>query len=666
MRIAVDISTVTADASGIGKYTARLVDALAGGLLAEAGHELALIAAPGIDEARTHAWPRPTLGPSPHRHRFVQWDAPRLLDRLDVDVALFPGGHVPLAAPCPTVAFVHDAALARVPQHFRRRKQLLGPPYLAASLRASTLIATVSETSRHDLETLHGVRNDRLIVVPGAAELAAVSVPPMERARPYLITVGTLEPRKNLRIVIDAFHASGLAAEVDLVVVGGHGWLSDDLEAELRELPASSAIQWRGYVRDGELTAWVRGAVASVFVPDWEGFGLPVIEALALGTPVIASDIPALREVGGDVVTYVPPRDVVALGRAMRIACDSPRSSRDTEARIGRARRFSMRDGARRLITRLEALVPQRVRRGPTPERIATSAAGAVVRAVAYADGFASPIAVEDATRLAIGARADAAGTAKLGRWVTERDGAWVLRGRETLLEDLDERRRRTRELLDAHGGTLRGIASLPFVRTLALSGGLAHANPGRHPDIDLFVITAEGRLYTAYTAIVLWTRLTGTRELVCANYLVDESALAVAYRRDLFTAHQLASARPVAGSRGFARWLAANESWASSYIPRATEPREASAGAVDERRVEGVRTTVEQLLSPLGDALERTARRVWRWHLQRRAHEAPAPDVVLARDVLKLHLTDYRARTLRRYEETVARLGLDELEGLV
>src|SRR5204862_7105813 len=112
-------------------------------------------------------------------------------------------------------------------------------------------------------------------------------------------------------------------------------------------------------------------------------------------------------------------------------------------------------------------------------------------------------------------------------------------------------------------------------VRMLAFSGGTAHRNPGSKPDIDLFVVTAAGHAYTAYTLLFAATKLTRTRGIVCPNYLIDENELAIAYHHDLFTAHQLISARPISGWHTYLAFCRANEEWARRFFP-SFRPREA------------------------------------------------------------------------------------------
>jgi hypothetical protein len=212
----------------------------------------------------------------------------------------------------------------------------------------------------------------------------------------------------------------------------------------------------------------------------------------------------------------------------------------------------------------------------------------------------------------------------------------------------MPERAAWTRALLDDNKRTLSVLAALPFVRALILSGGVVHKNPSARPDIDLFVVAARGRAYTAYTLIVLATRLTRTRAIICPNYIVDESELTIAYHRDLFTAHQVVSARPFSGCRTYEQWCRANEAWVRRIFPGfvATGPRHGSVEPSVLQRAG------EMALEPVGDTVERVLRAALRLHLgpRRRTTSRLLRDVVLSDGVLKLHLSDYRRRVLERF----------------
>ena len=213
------------------------------------------------------------------------------------------------------------------------------------------------------------------------------------------------------------------------------------------------------------------------------------------------------------------------------------------------------------------------------------------------------------------------AAAAPLAELVTlDADGHLTLRGREALVARRAEGIRRTAELLARHERVIAALATLPFVRMLALSGGTAHRNARGGDDIDLFVVTAAGRVFTAYTMLFLASRLTHTRGVVCPNYLVDEDHLEIAYHHDLFTAHQAISLVPIAGLETFARFVAANRDWVRGFYP-GYEPRPPAA---DDRARRACSGSPSAALELGGEAVERLLGTVWRFHLGRRAARAP------------------------------------------
>jgi hypothetical protein len=189
----------------------------------------------------------------------------------------------------------------------------------------------------------------------------------------------------------------------------------------------------------------------------------------------------------------------------------------------------------------------------------------------------------------------------------------------------------------------------------LALSGGTAHRNARGGDDIDLFVVAAAGRIYSAYTMLFLASQLTRTRGVVCPNYLVDEEHLQIAYNHDLFTAHQAISLVPIAGLDTFACFSRANEEWVRAFYP-GYEPRPAAArlGAPH------VQARAERAMQVFGDRLERLLSVVWRLHLGRRVARAKGSDVVLGGGILKLHLSDHRTRVLARFAERLEKLRVE------
>lgn len=218
------------------------------------------------------------------------------------------------------------------------------PLYPQAIARAAAVF-TVSEAARDDLVRAAGVPEDRVFVTPNGVDLAFFELrPPRGPRAPYLLAVGTFEARKNLPVLLDAFRSLRRdGRDLELVVVGHQGFTQ---LLPLGEL--APHVRLTGVVSDAELRTLYAGAACFVLPSLHEGFGLPLAEAMAAGVPAVASDIPALREVGGETVRYADPRDPAAFADAIRAALDDREGSQlRAAAARGRARRFRWEETAR-------------------------------------------------------------------------------------------------------------------------------------------------------------------------------------------------------------------------------------------------------------------------------------------------------------------------------
>ena len=682
MRLGIEVTTCTPLRTGVGYYTEHLVDALFE--TRGPGDDLVLLSnrPPAPELAARWSQHLHVRGPS-LRALWMQSEVPRLLTEAGADVAVFPNYTMPLASPCPTVVVVHDLAIVRLPQHFTLRKRILLQPMLRQSVAAASVIATVSEAARQDIISLLGVRPERIALLPCAAHPSCRPAPADVVAearrrhglqRPYVLTVGTLEPRKNLLTLLHAFDRLGPTADpYDLVVVGGRGWQDRQLVRALEARAGSRRVHWLGYVSEADLVALYTGAELFVLASALEGFGLPVLEAMACGAPVVASDISALREVGGDVPRFVRPNDDASLARAIEEALrDRDGVPARRAASLARAEQFSWTRTAEALWSRARRAGPTRVRArasgaevrsdpaSPLPPPLFPPPTGfgarewALLATVVYADLFDSPLPVKQALTASLGFAFDEAEIHRLirgpqlSRLITVHPGGYLaLTERSHLVDAMPEREALTRALLDRNRKSLSLLAAMPFVRSLMISGGVAHRNPGRKPDVDLFIVAAAGRAYTAYTMMFLATKMTGRRHLVCPNYLLDENELAIAYHRDLFTAHQLVSSLPFSGQGTYEALCRTNEGWVRRFFPAF-----AARPATDSPPAASWQLPAELTLWLIAPALEKSLRWAWRFRLRRRAAAAIHSDVVLADGILKLHLSDYRRVVMDRFAE--------------
>jgi glycosyltransferase involved in cell wall biosynthesis len=235
---------------------------------------------------------------------------PLLARQQAIDVLHCPTFHAPTHAAMPLVATFHDLAVLRLPDAFNRWSRLYGAHVLERVARSLSALIAVSEFTRDELVELLGVPERRVHVVPNGVG------PPFTPAGAaasgeYVLAVATLEPRKNLGRLVQAFERADLGG-CELRVVGAPGWGGVRVDGP--------TVRWLGEVADEELAALYRGALCVAYVSLYEGFGLPVLEAMACGAPVVASTAPALRELGGDAVVAVDPLDADAIAHGLEEA----------------------------------------------------------------------------------------------------------------------------------------------------------------------------------------------------------------------------------------------------------------------------------------------------------------------------------------------------------
>lgn len=238
-----------------------------------------------------------------------------------------PIGAVPVLSTASTVVTVHDLAFLKYPDQLpkSRRSWLIAATRLSA--RRASKIITVSQATANDLQEWLGLPDDRVQAIPlatsGKVERVTGTSLDVFRLkwdidRPYVLAVGTLEPRKNLPTLLRAFAKIKDQIEHQLVLVGPEGWLTGELKSTLEELGLGDRVRLTGFVSDEELGGWFSGADLYVFPSHYEGFGLPAIEAMRCGAPVLASDNSAFPEVVGEAGVLIPADDVDAWAESIR------------------------------------------------------------------------------------------------------------------------------------------------------------------------------------------------------------------------------------------------------------------------------------------------------------------------------------------------------------
>jgi glycosyltransferase involved in cell wall biosynthesis len=260
---------------------------------------------------------------------------PRRARRDRVDVLHCPGLRAPLRARVPLVVTIHDVAVLREPRSFNRWTRLYSRRMLPGVVAAARRIVVGSEFTAREVGDLLGVPAEKLRVIPYGVGPPFVADGPAADGR-YVLSVATLEPRKNLRRLVEAFARSGLD-DYELRVVGARGWG--------RVRVGGDRVRWLGEIDDDELARLYRGAACAVYVSLYEGFGLPVLEAMACGAPVVAPGRPPFTEFADGVAVLVDPEDTASIASGLREAVER----RDELGPLGpaRAARYNWKRAAR-------------------------------------------------------------------------------------------------------------------------------------------------------------------------------------------------------------------------------------------------------------------------------------------------------------------------------
>jgi glycosyltransferase involved in cell wall biosynthesis len=372
MRIAIDYSAAVNQRAGIGRLVRNQVLALSE---VDRDNDYQLIYArpnrgadPQFPRARNFS--RRQVGIR-ERWLTIMWHRAKLPLPADwlsgpVDVYHCPDFVLPPLRHARGILTVHDLAFLMRPDcadaHLRAYLEEVVP----RSVRRADFIIADSENTRNDLVVLLGVQPTSIAVVPGGVEERFTRITAnneLSRARrqlgvgdaPFVLSIGVLEPRKNLNRLMDAFHAlkrrSNVPVGLKLVLAGGKGWLYDDIFEHHAASPVRDDILLPGFVPDEMLPAIYSAASVLAFPSLYEGFGLPILEAMACGTPVVASRASCLPEVADGAALLVDPTSVEGLASALELALADENVRADLIARgAQRASEYSWRQAAEKLL----------------------------------------------------------------------------------------------------------------------------------------------------------------------------------------------------------------------------------------------------------------------------------------------------------------------------
>ena len=291
--------------------------------------------------------------------QFIQ---PLALRQTKVDLLHALAFVAPLAAPCPFVVTIYDLSFLRYPEAFRPFNRWYLSRFTANTVKRAKMIITISDSTRRDVINLLGVAPERVCTVYCGADHSFKPLPEPEVAAfksrqqlpdTFVLFLGTLEPRKNVEGLIRAY-AEWKTREPQaplLVIAGGQGWYYDKIFQLVESLNLTDSIRFPGYVPQTDMPLWYNAASLFVYPSHFEGFGLPVLEAMACGTPVITSTTSSLPEVAGEAARLVEPTAIATLAETMATTMSQPDLQIDMKEKgLAQAAKFSWEKTARETV----------------------------------------------------------------------------------------------------------------------------------------------------------------------------------------------------------------------------------------------------------------------------------------------------------------------------
>jgi len=317
----------------------------------------------------TSSWKYSVVGP---RRMWTQIGLPfhLFLKREKIDVFFSPGHYAPRFSPVPTVISIMDLAFLHFPDYFTKKDLAQLKSWTSYSIKKAKAVLAISQSSKDDIIKLYGIPEDKVQVtylgIKDGASLTPHIYPMQELqtkygiSKEFVLFVGTLQPRKNIVRLIEAFSTllkkdSFNKSDLQLVIVGKKGWQYEPILEAPKKFGVEERVKFLNFVPDDELVLLYKNALCFAWLSLYEGFGLPILEAMKMGCPVITSNVSSMPEAGGDAAIYVDPTSTEDIAKKLdQVLSDSKLRQELIEKGRKQVLKFDWENTARETLSVLE------------------------------------------------------------------------------------------------------------------------------------------------------------------------------------------------------------------------------------------------------------------------------------------------------------------------
>ncbi len=674
VRIGIDATSLPGHYAGAGRYILGLIHGLAAGkakkneyviyckerdrtLFTDLPENFELSTIPNLSRPRRLAW--------------QMWQLKTQLERDGIDVWHATHYVVPLVKlHIPIVVTVHDLAFFHFPEFYDQRKLYFFRWMIRKALKVADSVVAVSNSTLKDIKKLFPDSKNCRVIYSGVDRLFFTpkngQTPPTGKA--YILSVGTHERRKNLPFLVDLFaQLAQRFPDLDLILIGKP---ENDTPA-IRTSIAKHGLQGRvlcpGYVSDQKLLQFYQHAHLICQPAHYEGFGFPVLEALACGIPVLISDRPSLNEIGAHYVFKAPCNRREDWLQSISGLLQNPPGPQQREIARNYARQFSWEETGKQMESLFEQVHAERNGKfiSATPVQLALRATPrvpasfsslefAIIKTLAFAQIFEYPL---KSNELFDGLLEYPCGrsqfNAALGQLLQfgaiQKTGPYYhLPQKDHLVPIRRQREKQTRGLLKKYRRWLKFVAYFPGVDSVSISGAAAFGNCKKNDDIDLFIITQPKRLWSTYLMLAFILKMFNKRQMICLNYLIAKNAHEP-IRPHLYTAHQIAHLRPFYHAKGLMDYQR-QHAWVRNFLPQGGA---SSPVCIFPARPNSLCKMLKKIIRlPLFDLVEALAFRLYRQRILAKTRNLPNQEsIAVNEEVIKLFTHDHFSTIMDKYQ---------------